>query len=91
MGKTYRGVVSLIALVGWLAAAAAGAAGTEEATLKRLKDLNRVTGTEAMQGALKTLLDDKDGAKQIIDAALPMTNAKKKTLSYNAAWPCRRR
>ena len=59
----------LVALVGWFVASPARAAGTADATLKKLTELNKVTGTEAMQGALKVLLDDKDGAKNIVAAA----------------------
>ena len=85
MGRILRGVVPLVVLAGWLTVAGVGIAETEQATLKRLNDLDRVTGTEAMQGALKTLLDDKKDAKQIIDAALPLAKSKDKKLSYNAA------
>ncbi|HWY86848.1 MAG TPA: tetratricopeptide repeat protein [Gemmataceae bacterium] len=80
-----RGVVPLVALVGCLGALTVGAADTEEATLKKLKELNKVTGNEALQGALKVLLDDKVSAKQLVAAALPLAREKKNALSYNAA------
>ncbi len=86
MGRILCGKLPLVALAGmFLAAAAVHAAGTEDATAKRLKDLNKVTGTEAMQGALKDIVDDKDGSKKLIAAALPLTKEKKEALSYNAA------
>jgi tetratricopeptide (TPR) repeat protein len=78
-------MVPLVALIGWLDASSAGTAGNVDDTLQRLKELNKVTGNEALQGALKVLLDDKDGAKQLVAAALPMAKEKQETLSYNAA------
>jgi tetratricopeptide (TPR) repeat protein len=91
MGRICRGVLPLVAVfvllafLGCLDAMPAVAAGTEQATLKKLKELNKVTGTEPMTGALKSLLDDKVGAKELIAAALPLAKEKKDALSYNAA------
>lgn len=83
MARICCGVMPLVALLGWLGATSARAAGTEDTTQKKLAELNKVTGSDALQGALKSLLDDKEGAKKLIGAALPL--AKEKKLSYNAA------
>jgi len=85
MGKNWRGMVPLVILVGWFSASPVGADGTEEVTLKKLNELNKITGNEPLQGALKGLLDDKEGAKQLAAAALPLAKSKKEALSYNAA------
>jgi tetratricopeptide (TPR) repeat protein len=84
MGRTIRGGVPLIALIGWLVASFLGAAETVDFA-KKLKELDKVTGTEPMQGALKSLLDDKDGTKKLVAAAMPLVKEKKEALSYNAA------
>ena len=82
MGMNCRGVMPLITLVGWLAATSAFADGTEEATLKKLKELNKVTGTEPMQGALKVLLDDPEGlAAGLID------RSGGRSRTARASWP----
>ena len=85
MGKKHRGVIALVSLACLLTAAGAWGAEANDAILKRVKALNQVTGTEAMQGALKMLQDDKATAKKVIVAALPMAQGKKNTLSYNGA------
>lgn len=85
MCKKHRGVIAFVSLAGLLTADCAWGAESNDAILKRIKALDQVTGTQAMQGALKMLQDDKEGAKKVIAAALPMAQAKKKTLSYNAA------
>jgi tetratricopeptide (TPR) repeat protein len=78
-------ICCLIAVIGWLNVPFSRAASSDQDMLKRLNELNKVTGTEPMQGALKGLLDDKDGTKKLIEAALPLAKEKKSTLSYNAA------
>ncbi len=55
----------------------------EDALKKELAELNVLTGTEPMRGALKTLVDDKKHAKEMLKYALPA--AKDKKLSYNGA------
>ena len=85
MARMLCGVMSLVALVGGLGSLSVGAADTEETTLKKLKDLNAVTGNEALVGALKVLLEDKQSAKQLVAAAVPIAKEKKLALSYNAA------
>jgi tetratricopeptide (TPR) repeat protein len=85
MGRIFRGMVPLVAFVGWLGALSAPAFGADESALTRLKELNKITGNAPLRGALKALLDDKEGAKQVIAAALPLAKEKKEALSYNAA------
>jgi tetratricopeptide (TPR) repeat protein len=55
----------------------------ENSLKNELAELNLLTGTEPMRGALKTLVDDKKHAKEMLAYALPA--AKDKKLSYNAA------
>jgi tetratricopeptide (TPR) repeat protein len=55
----------------------------DDALKKELVDLNVVTGSEPMRGALKALVDDKEHARKLLAHGLPA--AKKKELSYNGA------
>jgi len=55
----------------------------DDALKKELADLNLITGTDTMRGAMKSLVDNKKHAKALLAYALPA--AKKNELSYNAA------
>jgi tetratricopeptide (TPR) repeat protein len=85
MRRIFGRMVWLVALVGWLGGSSVGVAENVDDSLQKLKELNKVTGNDALQGSLKLLLDDKEGAKQLVAAALPMAKEKKEALSYNAA------
>jgi tetratricopeptide (TPR) repeat protein len=51
---------------------------------KEIERLNKLTGAEPMQGALKELTEAKDKTKKLIEVALPLTKEKER-LSYNGA------
>ncbi len=74
-----------LALVGLCLLAARSQADSDDNLKKKIFDLNKLTGTEAMQGALQALLEDKGGAKKLLASALPLAKEKKANLSYNAA------
>ena len=61
-----------------------GSSAQEAAPLKELAKLNNVTGTAPAQDRLKAIMADKEAAKRLVDAGLPLTKEKEK-LSYNAA------
>lgn len=77
--------VLLTALAGFALSAPARA---DQASAKQeLERLNKITGLEPLQGALKGLLDDPKLAKETIQLALPKAkNKDQKDLSYNAAF-----
>lgn len=52
---------------------------------KTLEDLNKVTGTTPLQGALDGLLKDKDETKKLLNEATPLVKGNKVGLTYNAA------
>lgn len=63
-----------------------GTPSTEEAALKeKLRELNRVTGNEPLQAALKRLLADETATKKLIGAAAPWARDKKDVFTYNGA------
>ncbi|MBI3822536.1 MAG: tetratricopeptide repeat protein [Planctomycetes bacterium] len=76
-----RILMGLFAIVSLFAATQAQAG--EDALKKKLAELNNLTGADATQAALKSLIDDKKLAHALADFALP--DAKKKSLSYNGA------
>jgi tetratricopeptide (TPR) repeat protein len=51
---------------------------------RRILDLNKITGTDAVRGELRALSKD-DKAKELIQEGLAVAKAKKEPLSYNAA------
>lgn len=61
------------------------AAGAGNDAPKKLHELNKLTGTGPMQGALKELLADKEAAKKLVAAAAPLVKTKKVPMSYNGA------
>ena len=77
LGTLFIGIVSL-----GLAVTSAAQTG-EKGLLKELTELNLLTGSEPMSGALKALVDDPEHAKQLVKFGLPA--AQKKEMSYNAA------
>ena len=77
MGMFMVGVVAL-------GLTATGVRAGEKDLKKELDQLNAVTGTEPMLGSLKILIDDKEHVKKLLAFGLPA--AKKKELSYNAAF-----
>jgi tetratricopeptide (TPR) repeat protein len=85
MSRILRGLLPLAVLVGCLDVAWVRAADSPDASLQKLSELNKITGNEALQGELKILLDDKDTAKKLVAAALPLAKQKKEALTYNAA------
>ncbi|MBI3410330.1 MAG: tetratricopeptide repeat protein [Planctomycetes bacterium] len=52
---------------------------------KAIEELNRVTGSAPLQGALNGLLKDKDQSKELIEASADLAKKKKVQFSYNAA------
>lgn len=81
---------------GWLALAIGiGLAGSAQAQVKTppvaadlpadIASLNKLSGAEPMEGALKSLLADKDKAKRTIAGAVPLAKEPGK-LSYNGAY-----
>ncbi len=80
MGRLRNGLVLLV--LGALAAT--GAAEGPEAP-KDLRELNVLTGSDALQGMFNLLKADKAGAERLIAAALPIAKEKKEGLTYNAA------
>ncbi|MCI0377448.1 MAG: tetratricopeptide repeat protein [Gemmataceae bacterium] len=72
-------------LCGFLLCAAGAKAGSDEGALKKkIQELNRLTGGDPMQGMLRTLMEDKEGTKKLVAAALPLAK-EKKDISYNAS------
>lgn len=74
-----------LALVGLCLLVVRSRADTDDDLKKKILDLNKLTGTEAMQGALHAILDNKEGAKKLLAAALPLAKEKKIDFSYNGA------
>ncbi len=85
MVRFVRGMLPIFTLVGLFSATHFSTAGGKEDVLKRLAELNKLSGTEPMQGEFEVLKKDKDGAQALIEAALPLAKEKKEALSYNAA------
>src|SRR5262245_54193457 len=54
-----------------------------ESFKKKFQEFNELTGSEAMQGALKSFLEDKDGAKRFLKESAPLVKEKKEKMSYN--------
>ena len=63
----------------------AGRAAADDAARKKVLDLNKVTGTEPLKGALKDLLDDKKQVKDLISEGVALVKSNKDALSYNGA------
>jgi tetratricopeptide (TPR) repeat protein len=74
--------VFAVGMVG-LCVCGSGAHAGEDALQKNLQDLNLLTGSNPRQGALKSLIDDKEHTRKLLEFALPA--AKKKDISYTAA------
>src|SRR6266478_4510446 len=86
MARILSRTAAVVELFGWLAASPVAVAVNVDDSLQKLKELNKDTGNDALQGARRLLLlDDKAGAKQLVAAALPIAKEKKDALSYNAA------
>jgi tetratricopeptide (TPR) repeat protein len=84
MARTILGAALLAGLAVLGGAAWAGA--ETDAPKDHLAALNKLTGNEPLQGALKGLLDKPDQAKKLIAYAVPLTKDKKDDLGYNAAF-----
>jgi pentatricopeptide repeat protein len=85
MGRIGRGTVLFLVVFGWAGFSSKSVAEDATPVPEKIKLLNKVTGNDALQGALKELLDDKDGTKKLVAAAQPLAKDNKGGLSYNAA------
>jgi tetratricopeptide (TPR) repeat protein len=72
----------------WLAASAAPirAADEDESLRDKVLALNNITGNNAIEGEIKTLLAAKDKVKQLLPVALRVIRAKDQPLNYNGAY-----
>ena len=82
-----RTILGALLLTGVAVTGGAAWAGADKASPKdQLAALNKLTGNEPLQGALKKILDEPDRAKQLIALAVPLAKDKKDDLGYNAAF-----
>jgi tetratricopeptide (TPR) repeat protein len=74
------GCVAALAFIGW--AAAADDAGLRDKAL----GLNNLTGSDTIEGEIKILTKDADGAKKLLAVGVKMVKEKDQPLNYNAAY-----
>jgi tetratricopeptide (TPR) repeat protein len=83
----FRGCLVLgILLIGTGSGRSAEANGDEEALRKRVQDLNRLTGEDAVNGQFRLLVDDNEGSKKLLAVAKTMARNKPESFSYFGAF-----
>jgi len=74
-----------LAIVALFLALAAATTRADEAARAKILELNRITGADPLQGAMKELQSDKELTKNLIAEGLTLTKSKKNGLAYNGA------
>ena len=87
MGRTVFGALLVSAAIAIGTAGVRAGEKAPKADLKtELEQLNKLTGSEPLSGALKALLDEPDRARKLIAQAVPLAKDKKSPLEYNTAF-----
>jgi tetratricopeptide (TPR) repeat protein len=80
------GIAVVVLCVASGAALSARAATDDKALHEQIRDLNRLTGNDAVNGQFKALVDDPKDAKKLLTLAKSLAHKKKQQFSYNAAF-----